>query len=227
VLLIAAALVSLRIVPVLLRLVARLFQGQSGWVLPLGLLRSARDPLQSARMLLLIALTAGLALFAGILDDSLAHSQQALQSDALARGIAGAFQLNALLLVLFGATTMFLAHLVGAQGQARELGILRAMGLPARRWPILMVVEASLVSILGLLASAVVGLGLAYTMIPYLSPALVEPLAGAVVEQIALEWPAVARLYVGLLALYGSTLALLRWVLGRGRVHRAPWLEDE
>jgi predicted lysophospholipase L1 biosynthesis ABC-type transport system permease subunit len=178
-------------------------------------------------VLLLIALAAGLALFARILDDSFAHSQPALQSDALVQGIAEAFQLNALLLVLFGATTMCLAHLVAAQGRGRELGILRAMGLPARRWPILLVVEASLVLILGLLAGAVVGLGLSHTMIPYLSSALVEPLAGVAIEQIVVDWPAVVRLYVGLLALYGSALALLRWVLGRGHAHRAPWLEDE
>jgi hypothetical protein len=227
VLLIAMAMIFLRIVPFLLRLVARLVRRQSGWVLPLGLLRSARDPLQASRVLLLIALAGGLALFARIVDDSFAYSQQALQSDALVQGIAGAFQLNALLLALFGATTMCLAHLVAAQGRGRELGILRAMGLPARRWPILLVVEASLVLILGLLAGAVVGMGLSYAMIPYLSPALVEPLAGVAIEQIVVDWPAAVRLYLGLLALYGSALALMWWVLGGGRVHRAPWLEDE
>jgi hypothetical protein len=227
VLLVAVALVSLRIVPFLLRLVARLFQQQRGWVLPLGLLRPARDPLQPGRVLLLVALAAGLALFARILGDSLAHSQQALQSDALVQGIAGAFQLDALLLVLFGATILFLAHLVAAQGRGHELGMLRAMGLPARRWPILLVVEGCLVLILGLLAGAVVGLGLAYTMVPYLSAALVEPLAGTAIEQIVVDWPAVARLYVGLLALYGLALALLWWVLVRGHGYHAPRLEDE
>jgi hypothetical protein len=227
VLLIAAALVFLRIVPFLLRLVARLFQHQRGFVLPLGLLRPARDPLQPGRVLLLVGLAAGLALFARVLSDSLDHSQEALQSDALVKGIAGAFQLNALLLILFGATTMFLAHLVAVQGRGRELGILRAMGLPARRWPLLFVVEGVLVLSLGLLAGVVVGLGLSYTMIPFLSPALIEPLAGVPIERIVVDWPAIARLYVDLLTLYGSALALLWWVLARGRVHRTPWLEDE
>jgi len=227
VLLIAAALVSLRIVPFFLRLVARLFQRQRGWVLPLGLVRPARDPLQPGRVLLLIALAAGLAMFARILDDSLAHSQQVLRSDALVQGIARAFELNALLLVLFGAAIMFLAYLVAAQGRGRELGILRALGLPARQWPILLLVEASLILILGLLAGTVAGLGLSHTMIPYLSPALVEPLTSTAVELIVVDWPAVARLYVGLLALHGSTLALLWWVLARGQAYRTPWLEEE
>jgi ABC-type lipoprotein release transport system permease subunit len=171
--------------------------------------------------LLLIALVAGLALFARILNDSLAHSQQALQSDVLLQAVAGAFQLNALLLILFGIVTFYLAHLVAAQGRGRKLSILRALGLPARRWPVLLVVEGGLVLILGLLAGIVVGLGLSYTMIPYLSPALVA------IEQIVVDWPAVARLYAGLLGIHGSALALLGWVLGRGRVHPAPWLEDE
>jgi hypothetical protein len=222
VLLIAVALVFLRIVPLLLRLVAWLVQHQRGWVLPLGLLRPARDPLQPGRVLLLVALAAGLALFARILGDSLAHSQ-----DVLVQGIARAFQLNALLLVLFSATTVFLAYLVAVQSRERELGILRALGLPARRWPLLFVVEGVLVLALGLLAGAVVGLGLAYTMIPYLSPAQVEPLAGAAIERIVVDWPAIARLYAGLLTLYGAALALLRWVLGRERAHYTPWLEDE
>jgi hypothetical protein len=34
-------------------------------------------------------------------------------------------------------------------------------------------------------------------------------------------------LYAILIALYGSALALLWWVLGRGRVCRTPWMEDE
>jgi hypothetical protein len=145
-------------VPLLLRLVARLFQHQRGLVLPLGVLRPARDPLQPGRVLLLVSLTTGLTLFARILGDSLARSQQALQSDALVQGIAGAFQLNALLVVLFGAAIFFLAHLVAAQGREGELGILQAMGLPVRRWPILSVVEGVLDLSLGLLVGAVVGL---------------------------------------------------------------------
>jgi len=225
-LVIAVALIFARSVPLLLRLVARLFQHQRGLVLPLGLLRPARDPLQPGRVLLLVSLTTGLTLFACILSDSLARSQQAPQSDALVQGIAGAFQLNALLVVLFGAAIFFLAHLVAAQGREGELGILQAMGLPARRWPILSVVEGVLDLSLGLLVGAAVGLGLSYAMIPYLSPALVEPLAGAAIERVVVDWPAIARLYVGLITLYGSALALLWWALGHKRVH-APWIEEE
>jgi hypothetical protein len=226
-LLIAVALVFLRIVPFLLRLVARLFQRQRGVVLPLGLLRPARDPLQPSRVLLLVSLAAGLALFARILGDSVAHNQEALGADALVQGIAGAFQLNTSMLALFGVTTFFLAHLVAVQGRGHDLVILRALGLSARQWPILSVVEGILVLLLGLLVGPVVGLGLSYTLIPYLSQALVEPLAGVAIERIVVDWPAIARLYVVLTVLYGLALALLRLVLGHGQVHRTPWMEDE
>jgi hypothetical protein len=233
---IAMAMIALRIVPFLLGLVARLFQHQRGLVLPLGLLRPARNPLQPSRVVLLVSLTVGLVLFARIFGDSLTHSQEAPRSAALVQGIAGAFQLNALMLALFSVTTFFLAHLIAALGQERSEGsacefhILRAVGLSARQWPILSVVEGILVLSLGLLAGAVVGLGLSYTMIPYLSQALVaplvEPLAGVTIERIVVDWPIIARLYAVLIALYGSALALLWMVLGRERVHPAPWLED-
>jgi hypothetical protein len=226
-LLIAVALVFLRIVPFLLRLVAWLFQRQRGVVLPLGLLRPARDPLQPSRVLLLVSLAAGLALFARILGDSVAHNQEALGADALVQGIAGAFQLNALMLALSGVTTFFLAHLVAAQGRGHELGILRALGLSARQWPILSVVEGVLILLPGLLVGPVVGLGLSYTLIPYLSQALVEPLAGVAIERIVVDWPAIARFYVVLTVLYGLALALLWLVLGHGQVHRTLQMEDE
>jgi hypothetical protein len=233
---IAMAMIALRIVPFLLGLVARLFQHRRGLVLPLGLLRPARNPLQPSRVVLLVSLTAGLVLFARIFSDSLIYSQAAPQSSALAQGIAGAFQLNALMLALFSVTAFFLAHLIAARGQMRSEGraceyhILRAVGLSARQWPILSVVEGILVLSLGLLAGAVVGLGLSYMMIPYLSQALVaplvEPLAGVAIEQIVVDWPIIAQLYAVLIALYGSALALLWLVLARERVHPAPWLED-
>jgi hypothetical protein len=226
-LLIASAMIFLRIVPFLLRLVARLFQPRRGLVLPLSLSRPARDPLQPSRAVLLVSLTTGLTLFARILWDSVAHSQEALRSDALVQGIAGAFQLNAVMLALFSVTAFFLVHLVAAQGRGREHGILQALGLPARQWPPLFVVEGILVLLLGLLTGTVVGLGLSYAMIPYLSPALFEPLAGVAIERIVVDWPAIARLYAILITAYGLALVFLLLVPMHARVRRALWMEDE
>jgi hypothetical protein len=221
VLLVALALVSLRIVPGLLRLAAGLFQSRRGLVLPLGLLRPARDPLRASRGVLLIGLTAGLLLFARVFRDSLAQSQGALRSDALVQGLVGAFQLNALTLALFGVVVLFLVQLLAARSRGRELGILRALGLSPRLWPALSVVEGTLVLLPGLLLGVAAGLGLAYTMIPYLSHLLVAPLVGssegAEAVRVVVDWPALVPWCAALLALYGSALAILWLVLGRAR----------
>ncbi len=75
-LLIAVAMLFLRVFPFLLRLVAWVFQRTRGLMLPLGLSRLARDPLKSSRVVLLISLTAGLTLFSNAFGNSLSHSQR-------------------------------------------------------------------------------------------------------------------------------------------------------
>jgi hypothetical protein len=64
-------------------------------------------------------------------------------------------------------------------------------------------------------------------MIPYLLQALGESLGGATIERVLVDWPAVAKLYLLLIAAYGSALVLLVWVLMRSRVHWVPWVGDE
>ena len=180
----------------------------------------AVDPVQHESM------AAHPALRGRILDDSRARLR-ALRSDALAQGTSGALRLNALTLALFSVTAFFLIHFVAAQGRVREFGILRAMGLSIRQLPTLLVIEGIPVLLVGLLAGAIVGFGLSHIMIPYLSQALAESLAGITMELIVVDWPAVARLYIVLIAVYGSGLVLLLLVLMRTRVDWALWMGDE
>jgi putative ABC transport system permease protein len=161
-----------------------------------------------------------------ILDDTRARLR-ALRSDALAQGTNGALQLNTLTLVLFGVTAFFLVQLIAAQGRIREFGVLRAMGLSVRQLLTLLVIEGMLVLLLGLLGGTIVGFGLSYIMIPYLSQALAEPLAGVTIERILIDWPAVTRLYVLLIAVHGSALVLLLLVLMRTQMRSALWTGDE
>jgi hypothetical protein len=226
-LLVALTMVCLRIWPPLLRLAARLSQRLRGLVLPLSLLRLARNPLPASRLVLLVSLSAGLVLFARTFQDSLAPGPAGMaSSDALGQGVSSSLQLNALTLVLFSAAAFFLVNLVavqdrvrspagvGAQETAGESGVLRTMGVSLRQSLALLGVEGSLVALLGLLAGTVVGLGLSYTMIPYLSQALAGSLAGVAAEQITVDWSAIARLYSLLVAVYGAALAVLLGVLG-------------
>jgi hypothetical protein len=83
------------------------------------------------------------------------------------------------------------------------------------------------VLVLGLLAGAPVGWGLAQIMIPYLSQSLAGPLAGAGIERIVVDWTAVAWLYALLLAIYGSALAVMRLVQLRSQTRWGQWVGDE
>jgi putative ABC transport system permease protein len=178
-------------------------------------------------VVLLISLTVGLMLFTRTFRNSLAHGQDPLRPDALAQGIGSALQLNALTLVLFSVAAFFLVHLFAVQGRGRDFGVLRAMGLSDRQWLTLLVIEGLLVLTLGLLAGTVVGVGLSRIMIPYLSQALAESLAGVTVGHILVDWSTIVQSYVLLIGVYGSALVLLVLVLKRTRVHRALWVGDE
>lgn len=74
-LLIAVALIFLRVFPYVLRLATRLTKGARGLILPLGLARLSRDPRGPSRVVLLISLAAGLILFANAFESSLAMRQ--------------------------------------------------------------------------------------------------------------------------------------------------------
>jgi len=117
--------------------------------------------------------------------------------------------------------------LVDALGRAREFGVLRALGLSGRQLLSLLFVESMPVLLLGLLAGTAVGFGLAHVMMPFLSQALAESLAGVTIERTQIDWPVVAQLYVQMIALYGSVLVFLSWVLVRARIHQTTWVEDE
>jgi hypothetical protein len=89
------------------------------------------------------------------------------------------------------------------------------------------VIEGIVVLLLGLLAGTVFGLGLSRIMIPYLSQALSEALAGVIIERILVDWPTVAQLYVLLIAVYGTALVLLSLLLMGTGVYQALHIGDE
>jgi putative ABC transport system permease protein len=74
-LLIAVALIFLRIFPHLLRLASWWANRVRGLILPFGLAKLSRDPVGPSRVVLLISLAAGLTLFASLFDHSLAVRQ--------------------------------------------------------------------------------------------------------------------------------------------------------
>jgi ABC-type lipoprotein release transport system permease subunit len=165
-------------------------------------------------VILLVCLTAGLVLFTRAFRDSLAYGHEEMAYDLA----DAALQLNMLTLVLLSVIVFFLAYFFSAQGRVGEFGVLRALGVSAGQLLALLALEGLVVLLLGLLAGAILGFGLAYIMIPYLSPVLAESLAGAVIERMVVDWFALARLYVLLLVAYGSALALVVLVLIRAQI---------
>ena len=74
-LLIAVAVLFLRIFPLILRWIYGYTQHTRGLILPLGLARLARDPIAASRVVLLISLAAGLTIFSISFRDSLEYRQ--------------------------------------------------------------------------------------------------------------------------------------------------------
>jgi hypothetical protein len=151
----------------------------------------------------------------------------ALTSDALTQGTGDALRLNALVLVLFSLVAFSLAQYVAAQGQTRELDVLRTLGLSAHQQLALRMVEGTLVLLLGLVTGTAIGLGLSQIMIPYLSQAVAESLAGGSIARVVVDWIAVARVYGLMAAIYGGVLLLLQLALVPSRAHRVAWMGDE
>jgi hypothetical protein len=221
-LLVAGALVLLRVLPFLLKKIAWVLHHWRGLTLWQALERLSRDTSQPGREVLLVSLTTGLVLFSGTLAVLLGGSPE-----AMGRHMAGALQLNALSLVLFSGMVFFFAHLVAAQGKAREWGLLRALGLRWHQWLTMQTIEGAVVLCLGLVSGAVVGLGLSRIMLPFLAQALAAWQLGSAIEQAMVSWRVVAQSYVLLIAVYGSALALLALVLVRTREQWAVWREEE
>ena len=74
-LLIALAMLYLRLFPVILSSLARLVKSGHGIVLPLGLTKIARNPQQMSWVILLVSMAAGLILFANIYSEALLETQ--------------------------------------------------------------------------------------------------------------------------------------------------------
>ncbi|MCP4514533.1 MAG: ABC transporter permease, partial [Delftia sp.] len=155
-----------------------------------------------------------------ILDDAQARLRS-LQSDALAQGTRGAFQLNTLTLALLSIVGFLLVHYFAAQQRTLEFSVLRSMGLSTGQLLTLLSTEGLLVIALGLLAGTVIGYGLAQTMVSFLSRALSASLGGVRISQVLVDWPAVGQLYLVLAAFYLLAILLLMAALVRVGIHRA------
>jgi putative ABC transport system permease protein len=152
---------------------------------------------------------------------------RSLQSDAMARGATGTFQVNSVVLGLLSVAGFLLIHYFAAHHRTYEFGLLRAMGLAPRQMLSLLLAEGVLVVGMGMLAGTVIGYSLTRTTLPYLSRALAVSLGRVEIRHIVVDWPAVLRLYAILAGCYLLAMGCSLLALVRTHVPGAQRLSEE
>jgi hypothetical protein len=221
---IAGTLVFLRVLPILFRLLGRLFQPCSSLVWNLSLSRLAREPLPPGRVVLLVGLTIGLVLFSAVMDTTISSAHEGLQvpqHDALTQGYSNALGLNAAALTVFSLLLFVLAHLFSALDRREEHEILRRMGLPAGKLVDIMAVEWSVTLALGLVSGVSIGLALSKVMIPFFLEMLIDRGSRVTITQIVFDWSLIVESCLILALLYTAALILLTYSLFHSQAHWA------
>ncbi len=180
----------------------------------------ATDPAQHA------ALTTDPLLRDRILADAQLELRR-LQSDAMAQGTTGAFQLNTLVLGVLSVVGFLLVHYFAAQKRSYEFSLLRTMGLTPGQLLALLATEGILMVGLGLLVGTGIGYGLTRFMLPYLSRALATSLAGIQIHQLVINWAAVLQLYGILVGGYVLALIAVLVATMRAGLYRILRLGEE
>lgn len=156
-------------------------------------------------------------------DEILADADALLtrfRTDPLAEGGKSAFALNAAIMGVLSIAGFFIVHFFTAQERGLEFSILRAGGLTHLQLLFMLVVEGLIVMVLGLGSGALVGMGMAYVMRPFLSRIFAGALSGAVVETLMVDWTAIGRIFGTLGAFYTLALLVSVVILMRMGVHR-------
>ncbi len=221
---IAGALVFLRMLPIVFRLLGRLYQPFQNLVWNLSLPRLAREPLPAGRTVLLVGLTTGLVLFSAVMENTISSAHEGLQypqHDALTQGYGNALGLNAAALTVFSLLLFVLAHLFSALDRREEHEILRRMGLPAGKSVLIMALEGSMTLVLGLVSGVSIGLALSQVMIPFFVEMLIDQSGRTAMMQIVFDWSLIFESCLILAVLYTAALILLYNSLFHSQAHWA------
>jgi ABC-type lipoprotein release transport system permease subunit len=121
----------------------------------------------------------------------------------------------------------FLVNFFSARQRAYEFGILRALGLSAKKVFQLLIGEGALIFLLGLLGGTGIGYALTRMSRPYLNFILSRVMSGTLVYQISMNWESVIILY-GIFAIF-YVLAIMFALIGllRTGIHRVMRIGDE
>jgi ABC-type lipoprotein release transport system permease subunit len=172
------------------------------------------------------ALAAELALEGQVQADAGTRLRE-MEANAFVRGVVEAFRLNVIVLAVLSMGGFLIVTYFAAQQRGYEISILRAIGLADGQLLWMLLVDSVLAIGLGLAAGTAMGAGLSALMLPYLSTALEEALAGGGLVRVVVDWAGVLRLYAALLGCYGLMVFVLLISLRRLRLLRALRLGEE
>jgi len=139
---------------------------------------------------------------------SAAAIEQELAGDMAAQQTAAALRLNAWVVALTGAAAIALLGPLAARSRGAELGVLRALGVGDRQRRVLLALDGIAAVMVGLVAGAFLGYGLARLTLPALSRVLGAALGGSPLRQVAAEPAAVLGLFAVLAVTFLLAAAL-------------------
>jgi hypothetical protein len=208
--LVACAMLAIRLLPILARPIARFAKRLPGSVLHLGFLHLTHDSRGAGWVLLLTIMVSAQGTFNQIFADTLVTNPSLVQVPSLGLGLSRALWLNTITLILFTVSLFFLLGLFIQQKRSEEFRILRTLGVAQCQGRFALNIEYLPSLLMGVLLGTFLGLGLLSVLLPYLT----QTFGQAVIDQPAVDLWALARLDAGLLSTFGIALLLpMNWDL--------------
>jgi ABC-type antimicrobial peptide transport system permease subunit len=141
---------------------------------------------------------------------------KSLASDPVSLGIIGALALGALAALAFASIGFLVSATVTSSERVTEFAILRALGLSARELSAWVSLENAFLLVFGLLAGTVLGIVLAWLVLPFATLTATGE-AAVPTPTIVVPWAAMAPLYGAAAVLFVVTVAIVtRQVRGAG-----------
>ena len=151
---------------------------------------------------------------------------KSLASDPVSLGIIGALALGALAALAFASIGFLVSATVTSSERVTEFAILRALGLSARELSAWVSLENAFLLVFGLLAGTVLGIILAWLVLPFATLTATGQ-AAVPTPTIVVPWAAMAPLYGAAVVLFVVTVAIVTRQVGRAGISTVLRSGDE
>jgi len=151
---------------------------------------------------------------------------KSLASDPVSLGIIGALALGALAALAFASIGFLVSATVTSSERITEFAILRALGLSTRELSGWVSLENAFLLVFGLLAGSVLGIILAWLVLPFATLTATGQ-AAVPAPTIVVPWAAMAPLYGAAVVLFVVTVAIVTRQVGRAGISTVLRSGDE